>query len=116
MDITIWLKKNKIDPHSAFTPASPADTVLRMLNNLSMLAQASGNRTRALELSDYKLAVVEDPLPILLERVDLWTALGVPDMARRDLAAAIELAPDAASKSVLERRMVKLPNIRPKLH
>ena len=111
-----WLQDSNLDPQIAFTPASPRDTVLRMLHNLSSLARAGNDNARALELSDYKLAVAPDLLPIYLERIELWLALGVADMARRDLDSAIELAPDEASKNKLRERLVELADVPSKLH
>ncbi|MCZ6830571.1 MAG: transglutaminase-like domain-containing protein [Gammaproteobacteria bacterium] len=111
-----WLKDNNLDARIAFTPASPTDTVLRMLDNLTGLARASNDSGRALELSDYKLAIAPELLPIYLERVELWLELGVADMARRDLGSAIELAPDDASKNKLRERLSDMADIQPKLH
>jgi regulator of sirC expression with transglutaminase-like and TPR domain len=111
-----WLQDNNLDPRSAFTPASPTDTVLRMLNNLFALARTAQDHARALEISDYKLALAPELLHIYLERVDLWLLLGVADMARRDLNTAMELAPDASLKSSLRERLTKIADVQPKLH
>ena len=87
-----------------------------MLNNLSGLARSSGDDARALELTDYKLAVMPATLPIFLERVELWVALGVVDMARRDLAAAIELSPDDATRRLLGERLAALDDVPSRLN
>lgn len=111
-----WLEDNKLDARTAFTPASAIETVLRMLNNLSGLAQASEDHARALELSDYKLALVPTLLPVYLERVECWRALGVAEMARRDLTTAIELAPDKAAREHLQQRLLSMAELKPRLH
>ena len=111
-----WLKDHDLDEQIAFTPASPTDTVLRMLHNLSSLARATEDNARALELADYKLAVSGDPLPIYLERAELWLVLGVTDMARRDLNAAIDLAQDETTKNELRERLAAMADVQPKLH
>ena len=111
-----WLKDNNLDSHIAFTPATPRETVLRMLNNLSGLARSGNDSARALELSDYKLALAPDVLPVYLERAELWLELGVVDMARRDLLSAIELAPDEATKSMLGERLAELEDVPSRLH
>lgn len=111
-----WLQDNNLDPHSAFIPASPTDTVLRMLNNLYALARSTHDHARALEISDYQLAVAPGLLPIYLERVELWLLVGVADMARRDLHTAIELAPDTGSKNKLHQRLAGIADVPAKLH
>jgi regulator of sirC expression with transglutaminase-like and TPR domain len=111
-----WLQDNQLDPRSAFIPASPTDTVLRMLNNLFALARAAQDNARALEISDYQLAVAPGLLPIYLERAELWLLLGVADMARRDMNTAITLAPDAASQDRLRERLAGIADVQPKLH
>jgi regulator of sirC expression with transglutaminase-like and TPR domain len=111
-----WLDDNKLDARAAFAPASAIDTVLRMLNNLSGLAQAGKDHAKALELTDYKLALVPSLLPVYLERVEYWQALGVAEMARRDLNAAIELAPDKATRDHLQQRLLAMAELKPRLH
>jgi regulator of sirC expression with transglutaminase-like and TPR domain len=111
-----WLEENRLDPNVAFAAASPVETVLRMLNNLSGLARAGNDSARALELSDYKLALGPGLLPIYLERVDLWLELGVVDMARRDLTAAIELATDEGMRDTLRGRLEGMAEVESKLH
>ena len=111
-----WLKQNRLDPQFAFAPASPVDTVMRMLNNLSTFARASEDNARALELTDYKLAVSSEPLAIYLDRFELWLALGAAEMARRDLACAIDLTPEGDARNILLERMAAIADTRANLH
>lgn len=111
-----WLRQQGLPDGDPFRPADALDMVLRMLNNLRGLAQGRGDHVAALELSDYQLAVARDPFPVHVERVDLWRAVGAIDMARHDLAQAISLAPGAAVKEELERRLLELGQTRVTLH
>jgi regulator of sirC expression with transglutaminase-like and TPR domain len=111
-----WLESNGLDPEAAFVAASPQEIVLRMLNNLSALARSTGDSARALELSDYKLAVMPGVLPVYQERVELWLELGVVDMARRDLRTAIELAADDATRAQLFERLSALDDVPSRLN
>ena len=111
-----WLREQGLAEAEAFRPADPLDMVLRMLNNLRGLAQQRSDHTAALELSDYQLAIARNPLPIHIERVDLWRAVGAIDMARLDLAHAISLAPTAAVREELEDRLRELGATRVTLH
>ncbi|MGE0483576.1 MAG: transglutaminase family protein [Gammaproteobacteria bacterium] len=103
-------------PAAALAPASPVDIVLRMLNNLRLIAQHRGETARALDLSGYQLLLAADPLPLLIERVELWLAAGVPDMARHELDRAIALAPDAAVRERLAARRLELSAVPPRVH
>jgi regulator of sirC expression with transglutaminase-like and TPR domain len=111
-----WLRKKGLDPAAAFSVATPQVVVVRMLNNLTGLARASNDLPRALELADYKLAVTPERLPTYLERSELWLALGVNDMARRDLQSALELAPDDNSRRSIEQRLGRLKDKPTRLH
>ncbi len=101
MDVVRWLKDNELDSGSAFQVAGPRDIVVRMLNNLGALASSNGDAVRALEITDFKLAVNPELFYIHLERVDHWLELGVSAMARQDMEKAIELAPDEATREKL---------------
>lgn len=111
-----WLRQKGLDPATAFSVATPQVMVVRMLNNLTGLARASNDLPRALELADYKLAVTPDRLPTYLERAELWLAVGVNDMARRDLQSALALAPDNNSRLSIEQRLSRLPEKPTRLH
>jgi regulator of sirC expression with transglutaminase-like and TPR domain len=111
-----WLKEHKTDPDVALRPASSTEVVLRMLNNLSSLAQSRQDTARALEITDYKLLISPLPLYVYTERVDLWLALGVVDMARHDLEQAIQLAPMAAQKAELQVRLDSLQGRSTRVH
>ena len=52
-----WLRDNGLDVTAAFEEASAVEITLRMLNNLSGLARAAEDPARALEITDYKLAL-----------------------------------------------------------
>ena len=88
--------------------ASVVDTVLRMLNNLKMLAQQREDHAAALDLSGFQLLLTEQKLPIHIERVDLWLAAGVPEMARIELDQAIALTDDERVRSVLTARRMSI--------
>ncbi|MCB1748831.1 MAG: hypothetical protein H6977_13630 [Gammaproteobacteria bacterium] len=103
-------------PAAALAPATPVDIVLRMLNNLRLIAQHRGEAARALDLSGYQLLLAEDPLPLLIERVDLWLSAGVPDMARHDLDRAIALAPNEAVRERLAARRLELSEVSSRVH
>jgi regulator of sirC expression with transglutaminase-like and TPR domain len=103
-------------PGAALAPATPLDIVLRMLNNLRLIAQHRGETARALDLTGYQLLLSPEPLPLLIERVELWLAAGVPDMARHDLDRAIEIAPHAAVREQLAARRLELSEVPPRVH
>ncbi len=111
-----WLAKGNVSEVDAFEPATPIDVVLRMLNNLRMLAMSNGDPTRALELTDYQLLVAPDRLSLRVERADLWMAIGATDMARCELAEAISIAPNSAIREQLEEKLQALGATRPTLH
>jgi regulator of sirC expression with transglutaminase-like and TPR domain len=111
-----WLAQDRIAEEDAFRPASPRDVVMRMLNNLRLLAQAAHDHARVLELSDYQLLVAPAPFYVHLERVASWLALGAVDMARHELEEAERLAPDAAARTEVAARLRELAPRRPTLH
>jgi len=100
----------------ALVPAGPIDIMLRMLNNLRLLAEEQGDYARALDFSGYQLLISPDAFPVLVSRVDLWLGAGVPEMARRELEQAIALAPDAAVAQQLEQRLVVIDAAPTQLH
>ena len=103
-----WLAANELPEDGAFQVASPQDVMVRMLNNLRLLALGQGDHAQAIELSDYQLVVVPQPLAIHLERVESWLALGVPGMARHELECALALAPDAALRGQIAARLASI--------
>ena len=111
-----WLRENSLDVTAAFNEASPVETTLRMLNNLSGLARAAEDPARALEITDYKLALMPELFTLYLERVELWLLLGVTDMARRDMLKTINLTTDPALKAQLTDRLTELSEKPPHLH
>lgn len=112
-----WLRRNNMDPANAFRVASSGDITLRMLNNLSNLAQANNDHAKVLELSDHKLIVAgAQSQAVYLERVACWQALGVNKMARHDLQAAIDLADDTQIRDALQRRLADMADASSSLH
>ncbi len=110
------LQGRNMPASQALLPATPVGTVLRMLNNLSGIAMANDDAPRALELTDFKLLLADDALPVYLERADLWTEIGAIAMARRDLTAAIGLLPEGAGRAELEQRLEFLAGTPSRLH
>lgn len=100
-----WLEQNQIDAEQAFQRATPADIVLRMLNNVRMILQSSGEFVRALELSDYQLMLVPENYGVYVERSDIWMRLGDADMVRQELRKALEFAPSPAIAERIEDRI-----------
>jgi regulator of sirC expression with transglutaminase-like and TPR domain len=115
-DCMRWLKDNNVDTSQAFAMASRRDIVLRMLNNLGMLASANNDHARALDISDYKLAITADRFYVNLERVDLWLKLGVNSMARQDLELAIGHAPDESTRQRLQSKLAVIRETSTALH
>lgn len=100
-----WLAANGLPEDGAFQLATAPDVMLRMLNNLRLLAVGQGDHAQVIELSDYQLAVAPQPLAIHLERVESWLALGVAGMARHELECALKLAPNDALRAQLAARL-----------
>ncbi|MEQ8232156.1 MAG: transglutaminase family protein [Gammaproteobacteria bacterium] len=100
----------------ALATAGPIDIVLRMLNNLRLLAEEQGDFARALDVSGYQLLVAPDPLPVLVSRTDLWLGAGVPAMARRELEQAIALAGDEVVRDQLGQRLATIAAAPSQLH
>lgn len=111
-----WLERQQLHIDDAFRPATSIDVVLRMLNNLRGLAVSRADHAGALELTEYQLAVARDPLPVHLDRAELWRTVGAIDMARHDLAQAISLAPEGEFRRELEERLRALAGTRVTLH
>jgi len=100
----------------ALVPAGSIDIMLRMLNNLRLLAEEQGDYAGALDFSGYQLVISPDAFPVLVSRIDLWLGAGVPEMARRELEQAIALAPDAAVAGQLEQRLTDIDAAPTQLH
>ena len=112
-----WLEKTKLTAEKAFPKALSVDVVIRMLNNLKGLALQRGNHTRAIDLCSYQLVLARQPLPILMERVDLWVSVGNPSMASYDLDQALTLTnSDALRKEILDKRITLDEGMSTKLH
>lgn len=103
-----WLEARGMAVEGAFKSASAPEVLLRMLNNLRLLALGQGDHSRALELSDYQLAVAAERLPLHLERVESWLALGVTGMARHELESALALADNVALRQQIAARIAAL--------
>ncbi|MGB1884666.1 MAG: transglutaminase family protein [Gammaproteobacteria bacterium] len=107
-DLNQQLAAQNISASKALPEAGGVEIVLRMLNNLRMLAVQRGDHAGALDLSGYQLLMSSERLPLHVERADLWLAAGVPEMARLELDAAIALAPDDTLKAALRARRAAL--------
>ena len=97
-----------VPPGLALRPASPRDIVQRMLNNLRGLADTRGDAAAALEISDYQCVLAPRDFGLRMVRADLWQALGVGGMARREWELARELAPDAGARAGVEGRLAEM--------
>lgn len=115
-DCEAWLRAHDLALADAFNPASPIDIVVRMLNNLRVLAHKAHDAARVLELTDCQLALVPRVFALHVVRVDAWLELGVINMARHELEQAIELAPDATIRSELANRLTQLAARPSQLH
>jgi len=100
----------------ALKVATPMDIVLRMLNNLRGIAQGRDDYERALELTDYQLALAPRLLELRLARADLWQAVGAPARGRVDLEAALALSPPAPTAAQIRERLQALAAPPPTLH
>jgi regulator of sirC expression with transglutaminase-like and TPR domain len=110
------LNTQGLSAEQAFPAATPVEIVLRMLNNLRMLAMQRSDHAQALDLSGYQLLITTDKFPFHVERIDLWLAVGVPAMALRELDEALVTAPNEAMKSRLVARRAELESTPQKLH
>lgn len=111
-----WLEQQGLSHAQAFRVATPVDIVLRMLNNLRLLAGQRNDYAAALDYSSYQVLVAPDPFPFHVERVDLWIGAGVPHMARHELEQALRLAPDENTKAALIKRHLLIDDTPSKLH
>lgn len=111
-----WLAQSGVSADAAFRPAGGVDVVLRMLNNLKGIALKAGDHAQALELSACQLACNADPLPLYVERAELWRALGQIDRARAEVEAALAIAPDDTLRERLGTWLERLATARPTLH
>lgn len=111
-----WLAGAGAAEQDAFKIATPIDVVQRMLTNLRVLAQSRGDHELALELTEYQLIVAPNSLSIHVDRAALWTALGVMEMAKRELEKAIALAPNATIRARFENLLLGLNSSGPTLH
>ncbi len=100
-----WLKQNSIRAGNAFQNANSSDIVLRMLNNIRMLAVGRHDYSRALEFSDYQLLIVPNAYGLYVDRAEIWMAMGAADMVAHELQTAIDLAADEAVRSRLRARL-----------
>lgn len=96
--------------------AGPMDIVLRMLNNLRLIAEQHNDRARALDLIGYQLVLVPDSVPLRVERADLWLALGVPHMAAHELDRALERVDDEGQRRALAERRARIMSTPSRLH
>ncbi len=96
--------------------ASGRDIVMRMFNNLRQIASDNGDYASALDYCGYQLILTEEPFPVYVERVSLWLAAGVKEMALHDLDKSISYAPNLEVRSKLERHRSTIEASPSKLH
>lgn len=89
-----WLKNHRISSRQAFKKADAIDVVLRMLNNLRMLASSVGDYGQALSLTDYQLILKPEAYSLYVDRADIWLLLGSVDKGRQELERALFVADD----------------------
>jgi len=106
-----WLRQNNVPPDDAFRVAEPADIVLRMLNNLRMMAVGRQDYVQALEITDYQVIMMPNAFGLHLDRAELWAALGSADMTRHELERALELAPNEKTRARVEDRLRALGQV-----
>ena len=96
------------DADAAFRRAGPTDITLRMLNNLRMLRQSRQDPGYALALTDCQLMLKPGDCGLHIDRADIWLSLGSLEMARQELAHALEHASPRA-KAHIDMRLKALP-------
>lgn len=96
------------DADAAFRRAGPTDITLRMLNNLRMLRQSRQDPSHALALTDCQLILKPGDCGLHIDRADIWLTLGSLEMARQELARALEHASPRA-KAHIDMRLKALP-------
>ena len=108
--------ENELIDVGALNVASGRDIVMRMFNNLRQIASDNGDYTNALDYCGYQLILTEEPFPVYVERVSLWLAAGVKEMALHDLEKSISHAPSIEVRSKLERHRATIEASPSKLH
>ena len=96
--------------------ASGGDIVMRMFNNLRHIASENRDYITALDYCSYQLILTEEPFPIYVERVSLWLAAGVKEMALHDLKKSIAHAPTSEVRGKLEKHRTTIESSPSKLH
>ena len=96
--------------------ASGSDIVIRMLNNLRQIASDERDYAAALDYCSYQLILAKEPFPVYVERVSLWLASGVKEMALHDLEHSIRCAPNSEVRAKLEDHRLTIESTPSKLH
>lgn len=89
-------------------PASPRDTLARMLHNLKRLHQASGDWLRLLAVQQRLVRLLPMAWEERRDRGLVLAELGDSSGAADDLCVYLEHHPDAADASLLRRRVLEL--------
>ncbi len=89
-------------------PASARAILVRMLVNLKSIHVSRGDDARALLMLDRIVSLTPTSAAALKGRALLATKLGAHEVARADLARALELEPDAADAAAVRRQLLKL--------
>lgn len=95
-------------------PATPRETLARMLRNLKELHRAAGDERRLLAVQERMVALLPDAWDERRDRGLVHAALGDSDAAAADLAAYLERAdPDAPDRDDIAGRLLALGRGRP---
>lgn len=91
-------------------PASPRDTLARMLNNLKRLHQSAGDWPRLLAVQQRLVRLLPLSWEERRDRGLVLAEIGDAAAAANDLCAYLEHHPDAADATLLQRRVLELRN------
>ena len=83
------LEQASVDPVDAFSPTTPAQVMMRMLNNVRGIQASQANFSDALATVDYQLVLYPGQPELYLGRAELWWRLGSPDAVRHELELAL---------------------------
>ncbi len=114
-DSSISVRNHVVDRRK-LTVASGREIVMRMFNNLRQIAGDEGDYSAALDYSGYQLILAEEPFPVYVERVSLWLAAGVKEMALYDLDKSISYAPSLEVRTKLEKHRKRIEASPSRLH
>ncbi|MDJ0850371.1 MAG: tetratricopeptide repeat protein [Myxococcota bacterium] len=103
-------------PHLHLRPATPRETLVRLLGNLKHLYVRRRDFGRALACSERILLLVPAAPLELRDRGLIYEQLECYDAARSDLKRFLQLAPEDESVPAVKARIVALQGKTPRLH